>query len=180
MKNSYPYFLSLSRNLKIHMYKKMNDIFSPFNTDGSAACMLLYLALSFSQHILEIFPPHSALPLTCLSLWGSHSGSDCLPPPGIACFPKPVLPVNWCSGILSPGWHFQFKRKIIDTSFLKLKIFVPENVNVIVYLSCLITCYQISIPILLLTVRLFNAKFDVFAFLFVLRIHPSINVQSKY
>ena len=53
MKTNYPCFLSLSRNVKYIYVQKRNRYY--FNTVGDVACILLYLALSISQHIWEYF-----------------------------------------------------------------------------------------------------------------------------
>lgn len=97
-----PYFLSLSRNLKIFMYHKWVVMFflSPFNKQlVQWAHCLFCLALSISQRTLQRFPYKNLLPPVPLFFCvDSQSGSGWSFPPGIAylaCLPIPVFPVDW-------------------------------------------------------------------------------------
>lgn len=113
MKGRFPYFLSLSGNLGMLIYKKWVDnvFFSPFNRN-TAACTPICLSLSISQRPLEIFSYKKPFPLTplCLMHLGIEDLADCFLPPLF----------NWDLAYSESRLTFQFKCKIINISSWKV------------------------------------------------------------
>lgn len=156
---------------------------SPLNRNSNAACTPVRSASLCPSHsvfwrdfLIKIRSiPHSPF----LGVF-SQDLADCFLLASITLPPYTCIPC----GLVFSGFQVQAYSSNSGVRLLlslNLEIFVPKNVNIVMFLShpTLPSFLNINAS-LLLPVRLLSAKFHFFAVLFVLRIYPTSNVQSKY